>query len=256
VCVQSATGELRAANSHARCHSGEASLLLGEQGIQGPRGFRGRPGSRGPTGVAGPTGAAGTQGATGAAGTQGATGAAGTQGATGAQGPVGPIGPKGDKGDIGPPGIQGIPGPASPSAYAEFYALMPPDNSATVAAGSAAEFPNDGPNSGTIARTSANTFNLPAIGTYRVAFSVSVSEAGQLELALDSGGGAVPLAYTVSGRATGTSQITGEALVTTTVINSILSVENPAAESTALTITPLAGGTEPVAATLIIERVS
>jgi hypothetical protein len=244
VCVQSATGELRAANSHGRCHSGETSLLLGEQGIQGPRGFRGRPGSRGPTGVAGPTGAAGTQGA------------------TGAQGPFGPIGPKGDKGDkgdIGPQGIQGlpgVPGPVGPSAYAEFYAAMPPDNSATVAAGSAVEFPNDGPNSGTIARTSATTFDLPAIGTYRVAFSVSVTEAGQLELALDSGAGAVELPYTVSGRATGTSQITGEALVTTTVADSILSVENPTGNSTALTITPLAGGTHPVAATLVIERVA
>jgi hypothetical protein len=168
---------------------------------------------------------------------------------------MGPIGPKGDKGDPGLQGNQGIPGPASPSAFAEFYALMPPDNSATVAAGSAVEFPNDGPNSGTIARTSASTFDLPAIGTYRVAFSVSVTEAGQLELALDSGTGAVELPYTVSGRATGTSQINGEALVTTTVIDSILSVENPTGNSTALTITPLAGGTHPVAATLVIERV-
>jgi len=125
-----------------------------------------------------------------------------------------------------------------------------------VAAGSAVEFPNDGPNSGTIARTSATTFDLPAIGTYRVAFSVSVTEAGQLELALDSGAGAVELPYTVSGRATGTSQITGEALVTTTVADSILSVENPTGNSTALTITPLAGGTHPVAATLVIERVA
>ncbi|MEA2618884.1 MAG: hypothetical protein QOE72_4667 [Chloroflexota bacterium] len=238
MCVQTATGELRAANSHGRCRSGETSFLLGEQGI---RGSRGRPGARGPIGL------------TGAAGARGPIGATGTTGPAGAQGPQGPMGPKGD---IGPQGIQGVPGAAAPSAYAEFYALAPPDNAATVAPGSPVAFPNDGPGSNTISRVDASTFDLSVVGTYRVAFSVSVSEAGQLELALDSGSGATPLGYTVSGRATGTSEITGEALVTTTVADSILSVENPAGNSTALTVTPLAGGTEPVAATLIIERVS
>lgn len=38
-------------------------------------------------------------------------------------------------------------------------------------------------------------------------------------------------------------QIVGIAIVTTTSINSILTVRNPADNSTALTITPLAGGT-------------
>lgn len=62
------------------------------------------------------------------------------------------------------------------------------------------------------------------------------------------------LPYTVYGRATGTSQIAGEALVTTTVLNSDISLINPSGESTALTITPLAGGVAAVAASLIIER--
>lgn len=163
----------------------------------------------------------------GAVGPSGATGAAGTTGATGAAGPV---------------------------AFAEFYALMPPDNATTVAAGGAVDFPNNGPASGGIARTGVDTFQLQEIGTYRVAFTVSVSEAGQLQLSVDSGGGAVPLAATVYGRATGTSQITGESLVTTTVKNSVLSVINPTGNPTALTITPLAGGTQPVAASLVIER--
>ncbi|MCE5170741.1 hypothetical protein LQV63_15650 [Paenibacillus profundus] len=132
---------------------------------------------------------------------------------------------------------------------------MPPDNAATVAAGADVQFPQNGPTSGGgIFRTSASTFNLSAIGTYQVLFQVSVTEAGQLVLTLDSGGGAIQLAYTVVGRATGTSQIVGIALVTTTVINSILTVRNPATESTALTITPLAGGTEPVSAHLVITR--
>ena len=133
---------------------------------------------------------------------------------------------------------------------------MPPDNAATVGVGSDVQFPQDGPSSGTelIARTGANTFNLASIGTYQIMFQVSVSEAGQLILTLDSGAGASELAYTVVGRATGTNEIVGMSLVQTSVINSILTVRNPASESTALTITPLAGGTRPASAHLVITR--
>ncbi|WP_276565689.1 collagen-like protein [Bacillus thuringiensis] len=177
----------------------------------------------------GPTGATGLQGSTGATGLQGSTGATGLQGPTGATGGV--------------------------LDFADFYALMPPDNAATVAVGGDVDFPRDGPFNGLgIARTGADTFNLSVIGTYQVLFQVSVSEAGQLVLTLDSGAGAVELTYTVVGRATGTSQIVGMALVQTSVINSILTVRNPASESTALTITPLAGGTESVSAHLVITR--
>jgi hypothetical protein len=119
-----------------------------------------------------------------------------------------------------------------------------------VAAGADVEFPQDGPNSGTIERTGPSSINLPAVGVYRVSFSVPVSEAGQLILTLNG----ADLQYTVVGRATGTTTITGEAFVQTTVANSVLTVRNPAGNPTALTITPLAGGTQPVAATLIIEK--
>ena len=136
-------------------------------------------------------------------------------------------------------------------AFADFFALMPPDNAATVAPGTDVSFPQDGPTSGTaIARTGPSTFNLAEIGTYQVLFQVSVTEAGQLILTLNG----ADLAYTVVGRATGTSQIVGMALVQTTVINSILTVRNPAGNATALTITPLAGGTRPVSAHLVITR--
>jgi hypothetical protein len=128
---------------------------------------------------------------------------------------------------------------------------MPPDNSATVAPGTDVDFPQNGPNSGTdIVRATADSFTLSAIGTYQVLFQVSVSEAGQLILTVNG----ADLAYTVVGRATGTSQIVGMALVQTSVVNSILTVRNPAGNSTALTITPLAGGTRPVSAHLVITR--
>jgi len=60
---------------------------------------------------------------------------------------------------------------------------------------------------------------------------------------------------TVVGRATGTSQIVGMAVVTVTEVNSILTVRNPASNAAALTVTPLAGGTRPVSAHLVITQI-
>ena len=142
-------------------------------------------------------------------------------------------------------------GPRRRLNYADFYALMPDDNSATVAPGTDVSFPQDGPNSGSgIARSGPSSFVLADIGVYQVLFQVSVTEAGQLILTLDG----QDLAYTVVGRATGTSQIVGMAIVETTAINAILTVRNPAGNAAALTITPLAGGTRPVSAHLVITQ--
>ena len=157
--------------------------------------------------------------------------------ATGSAGESGPVGPPGPSGGV--------------LNFADFYALMPPDNSATVAPGTDVSFPQNGPNSGSgIVRTGPSSFNLSLIGSYQILFQVSVTEAGQLLLTLNG----ADLEYTVVGRATGTSQIVGMAIVTTTVINSILTVRNPAGNATALTITPLAGGTRPVSAHLVITQ--
>ncbi|MEK3720389.1 hypothetical protein [Paenibacillus sp. FSL H8-0034] len=144
-------------------------------------------------------------------------------------------------------------GPAGVLSFSDFFALMPPDNAATVAPGTDVSFPQNGPTSGiAIARTSPSTFRLSAKGTYQVLFQVSVTEAGQLVLTLNG----AEIAYTVVGRATGTSQIVGMSLVRTTVNKSILAVRNPAGNTTALTITPLAGGTSPVSAHLVIMRIA
>ena len=131
---------------------------------------------------------------------------------------------------------------------------MPGDNTATIAVGADVLFPNNGPASGGIAPnggTSTSAFNLPAIGTYQVTFQVSVDEPGQLILTLNG----ADLAYTVAGRATPTSQITGISLLTTTAINSVLTVRNPSGNSTALTITPVAGGTRAVSAHLVVIQI-
>ncbi len=222
-------------------------------------GTQGSTGARGPIGPMGPTGPQGAQGQPGPVGPVGPVGPQGIQGETG---PVGPIGPQGIQGEVGPTGpagpqgIQGETGPAGPAggviSFADFYALMPPDNSATVAPGTDVSFPQDGPNSGAdITRLGADSFNLGPIGTYHVMFQVSVTEAGQLLLALNG----ADLDYTVSGRATGTSQIVGMALVQTTTENSVLTVRNPAGSAAALTITQVAGGPRPVSANLIIVQI-
>ena len=236
--------------------------VAGPVGPQGPAGVAGPVGPQGPTGEAGPVGPQGPAGETGATGPQGpvgATGATGPQGPAGVAGPAGPQGPVGETGPIGPQGPIGETGPVGPQGpaggvlgYADFYALMPPDNTATVAPGTDVSFPQDGPNSGTgIARSGPDSFNLAEIGTYQVLFQVSATEAGQLILTLNG----ADLAYTVAGRATGSSQIVGMAIVETTAINSILTVRNPEGTAAALTITPLAGGTRPVSAHLVITRI-
>ena len=138
-------------------------------------------------------------------------------------------------------------------AFAEFYGLMPPpDNLATIAAGAAVEFSQNGPNNGigSIYKINNSSFMLVYIGVYEVHFQVSVFEAGQLVLTLNDS----ELLYTVVGRATGTTQIVGMCLIQTNTTNSVLTVSNPSENSTALTIAPNAGGTKPVSCHLVIKQ--
>ncbi|QJD82754.1 collagen-like protein [Cohnella herbarum] len=216
--------------------------LVGAIGTLGPQGFAGALGPQGLAGLAGAIGALGPEGLVGALGPQGLAGLAGAIGATGLAGATGPAGPAGSAGMAG--GVKG---------FADFFALMPPNNAATVAPNTDVSFPQDGPISGAeITRVNASSFNLATIGTYQVLFQVGVNEPGQLILTLNG----ADLAYTVVGRATGTSQIVGIALVQTTVINSVLTVRNPAGNAAALTITPLAGGTRSVSAHLVITQIA
>jgi len=232
----------------------------GPQGAIGPAGQQGPTGAQGPQGEVGPEGPQGLQGVQGPIGPQGPTGPQGPQGDVGPQGPQGPQGPEGAVGATGAQGPQGVAGPQGPQgipggvlSYADFYALMPPDNAATVAPGADVSFPQNGPIANTnIGRLSASTFLLSEIGAYQVLFQVSVTEAGQLVLTLNG----EELDYTVVGRATGTSQIVGMAIVETTAANATLSVRNPADNAAALTVTPNSGGTRPVSAHLVITQLS
>lgn len=178
--------------------------------------------------------------------------AGGAQGIPGVAGPAGAPALAAAAGLQGVSGVQGIPGAPGILDFSDFFALMPGDNAATVAAGTAVLFPQNGSTSGAITRLNSSMFLLPTIGTYLVQFQVSTTEPGQLMLRLNN---AQPIANSVVGRATGASQIVGMSLVTTTTPNSILEVINPPGNSPALTITPVAGGTHSVSAHLVIIRI-
>lgn len=224
---------------------------IGETGATGPQGPAGVPGPQGPQGVPGPAGATGPAGPQGPVGETGATGPQGPIGSAGPQGPIGPTGPVGPQGPIGETGPQGPAGTVL--AFADFFALMPPDNAGTITAGEDVAFPQDGPNSGSgISRESAVSFVLDEPGTYLVQFQVTPGEGGQLVLTLNG----EELPYTVAGREAGAAQIVGMALITTTAADSVLTVRNPAGSNPPLTLTPSAGGTEPVSAHLIILQLA
>ena len=223
----------------------------GATGPQGPQGPQGETGATGATGPQGPQGPQGETGATGATGPQGPQGPQGETGATGATGPQGPQGPRGETGATGATGPQGEPGTVL--GYADFYALMPPDNADPIAQGTDVAFPRDAVIGGTgISRIDDSSFNLDEVGVYQVNFQAPVTEAGQLVLTLNG----IELEYTVAGRDALGSQIYGTALVRTTEDDSVLTLRNPAGTADPITLTASAGGTEPVSAHLTILRLA
>jgi hypothetical protein len=170
------------------------------------------------------------------------------------------VGPTGKEGDEGPQGLQGPQGVSGASggilSFANFYALMPGDNTATIATGAPILFPTPGlSHGGGITPTtgeSTSSFTLASKGIYEVTFHVSISEAGQLALSLNG----TQIDYTVVGRATGTSQIVGIFLIQTNTPNSFIKVINPTGNPAALTLNPIAGGTHAVSAHLIIKQLT
>ncbi len=244
----------------------------GPEGPIGPTGLQGPVGPQGPIGATGPQGPVGATGPIGPEGPQGPVGATGPQGPEGPQGPVGatgPIGPEGPQGPVGATGPQGPEGPQGPVgatgpqgpegepggllSYADFYALMPSDNTTPIAPGEDVAFPQNGQIANTdIGRVSDSSFLLDSIGTYLVLYEVSAEEAGQLVLTLNG----EELPYTLVGRTAAGSQIVGTTIVTTTEEDTLLTVRNPSVSTTDLTLTPSAGGNAPVSAHLVITRIA
>lgn len=232
--------------------------LQGLQGLQGATGPQGVQGLQGPRGQQGPTGAQGIQGETGATGPTGPQGIQGETGATGPTGPQGIQGVTGATGPTGPQGIQGVTGttgptgPAGASEYASYYATAPSDNPTAVTAGNAVEFPTTSSQSTGITRLSDSTFNLAEAGTYLVAFRVNSTNAGQLQIAVNSNG----LANGIFGTSTEGSSIDGVTVITTAQANSVLSIINPTNSTSPITITQNAGGANPTVSTLTIIKLA
>lgn len=180
--------------------------------------------------------------------------AGGSVGIAGVAGPPGAPGIAGAAGNQGIQGVSGIPGAPGILDFSDFYTLLPGDGGggASIAPGTAIFFPQDGPTTGTIVRSSSTTFVLPVIGTYLVLFEGSVDEPGQFMLRLNGVGDAT----SVAGRDTGTEQIVGISLVTTTAPNTVLEVINPPLNTTALTLTPANGSlTHAYSTHLVIIRI-
>ena len=230
--------------------------VMGPTGPQGPTGAQGPIGETGPQGPiglpgpVGPAGPAGPVGATGATGAQGPQGEVGPQGIQGPVGATGPQGAQGPQGETGPQGPRGLPGGVL--SYADFYALMPTDNATAITPGTDVAFPRNGTIANTnIGRTNDTEFLLNATGTYLVMWNASITEAGQLVLTLND----AELPYTVVGTEDGLDELTGFTMLNITTPSTI-TVRNPVANTTNVTLTPNAGGTDAVSAHLTIVQLA
>ncbi len=168
------------------------------------------------------------------------------------------------------------PGNLGPNDYPATIAISggPP----SVAAGSAINFPRaSAPAVGAVAinnpgpaQTDNTEFILPSVGTYRVTWHISVDEPAQLGLWISSdaqgsivssplaGGFFTQVATALGapgqvGRATGTTQLVGDVIFFNPVAGSAIQIRNFASFS-ALTVSPLPGGTQAQAVTLTIQR--
>ena len=272
----------------------------GARGKRGKRGHRGHDGHDGHDGTTGPTGATGAAstvtGPTGpVGGPTGSTGATGPTGTIGLTGPTGAAstvtGPTGSVGTTGATGATGAAGTSGISAFASFFGMPAGpgnvganDYPATIAASaagpsvaglSAINFPRAAAapvggvaiNNPGVAQTDNTEFLLPAQGTYRVTWHISVDEPAQWSLWIGAAPGQAPGGLfnpqtaalgtpSTVGQATGTAQLVGDVVFTTPFPNAVIQIRNFAASGGTVTVTPTPGGTQAQAVALVIERLA
>lgn len=136
--------------------------------------------------------------------------------------------------------------------YGSFYALMPSDNPVAIPPGSAVAFPNDGPATGGIVRSSTSVFIMPDIATYEVNWNVMPSSVNQFILRVNS----IELLNTAIGTGNTNVPMTGTFLITTTVENSTLELINPSGNvgNATIRVAPLGGQNVPFSAWLTIKK--
>ena len=136
-------------------------------------------------------------------------------------------------------------------SYADFYALMPTDNSGNIVAGADIAFPRTGSTSASdITLVTATTFKLGPIGTYKIECNVVISQPGQFVVTVNN----VENAFTAAGGADlSGNHLSNSVIITTTVVDSIITIRNPVGNST-ITLAASAGGSLPTSAHLVITR--
>jgi len=110
--------------------------------------------------------------------------------------------------------------PSEPLYYSNFYNQN--DKIQIINPGESIEFPCNGPSNCFIFRLNDSQFNLTLIGTYEIYFHVYIETPGQLVINLNN----IDLLYTLSG-SSHNNVITAHFLITTQIINSIISINNP-----------------------------
>jgi len=125
---------------------------------------------------------------------------------------------------------------------------------AAIAPGAAVPFATPGVVFGSVGQVSTTTFRVGTAGVYEIVWQGTVTGAGQLELVADQGAGYAVIAGSIAGRSAVTSQIIGS-VTATLAANSQIQIRNPSGDSLSLTLTPSAGGTSVVAASLTIKQI-
>ena len=222
----------------------------GPQGPFGPQGPQGEQGPAGPQGEQGPAGSQGEQGSAGPQGEQGPAGSQGEQGSAGPQGEQGPAGPQGEQGPAGPQGEQGEPGGLL--GFADFFAFNSEEEALILQPGEDFPFPNNGVTTGGISRISESSFKLAEPGNYLVMFVVTTIQTPKLGLTLNG----EMLEYTIAGRPSGGSQITGMTIINVTEENSVLTVRYPDEEADNTGVNPTAPPRDDTTSHLIIVQMS
>lgn len=218
-------------------------------------GATGATGATGASGMTGPQGAVGLTGATGPQGIAGATGVSGSNGLNGANGDTGPSGPTGAAGPSGPAGTDGSSGPSGPSGpagtglaqYGYIYNLT----SQVVAIEADVDFDGNGVlSSGLTHSLGTSSIVIATAGIYKVSFSVSAVESNQFGLFLNG----VLVQGSIAGSGAGTQQNSGETIVIAAA-GDVLTLRNHSS-ATAVTLQPIAGGTQPSTnAWILIEQI-
>ena len=104
--------------------------------------------------------------------------------------------------------------------YQDFYSF--PGENMSIPVNGAISFSQTAVANSTIQRSSSADFVLPEVGTYEVAFQLSVNEAAQVGISLNG----FAVASSVVGRSSGGTQVVGLSFITTTISFTTLRIVN------------------------------